>query len=196
MSYDGTKRSTCWSITINNPTQEDHDQTNNTEGHKWFKSFEGQIEQGEEGTHHIQGMLKTASVKWSVVKKAFPRAHIEPAKSVAALTKYVHKEDTKVAELEARKCATVATLNESLTRYWDDYTQCHNHVVAMTKETNEAPGLYLLDRLVNRLIIEGYYGVEYIGANPSVRATWKKYWESILYRAFQSKKGLNVEDVD
>lgn len=89
-----------WSITINNPTQEELAVWKTATEHHWVKEAVGQLEKGESGTPHIQGLLKTDKVRFSQVKKLFPRAHIEAARNVAALTKYVQKEDTRVAQLQ------------------------------------------------------------------------------------------------
>lgn len=186
MAALGSKRSTCWSITINNPEQSDHDATNNTSGWKDFVSFEGQVEKGENGTPHIQGMLKTKSVKFSVVKKYFPRAHIEIAKSQVALEKYVHKEDTRVSELGKTKCATVGDLNRVILDLYPSkpikgrYSPPHQRI--REKYNGKEIGICLLDEICCELMRQGYYGIEYICANPSVRTTWKKYWEGIVRR--------------
>lgn len=56
-----------------------------------------QIEKGENETEHLQGALYYKSArKFTVLKKKFPRAHIEAAKSAKAVAKYVQKEETRV----------------------------------------------------------------------------------------------------
>lgn len=188
---DGAKRGTCWSITINNPTDDDYKSAKNAMGWKDFISFEGQNEKGENGTPHIQGMLRTKSVKFSAVKKYFPRAHIELAKSPTALEKYVAKSETRVSELPKTKCATVNNLNSAILELWP-IAQYHNHlqtVLVYMREQygNENTGLHLLDEITRHLMDSGYYGVEYISANPSVRATWKKFWEHIVRREYAAQ---------
>jgi len=88
-----TIRSTCWSLTINNPTKDDVEQINLARQRGW--KVEGQLEKGLEGTQHYQLRLMTPQVRFSSVKKAFPRAHIEVARDPIALGKYVTKEATK-----------------------------------------------------------------------------------------------------
>lgn len=44
-------------------------------------------------------MVKTPQVRFSAVKKLFPRGHIEIARNPAALATYVGKEETRVGQL-------------------------------------------------------------------------------------------------
>ena len=69
-------RGTCWAITINNPTEED---MTTTLPAKW--TIIGQMEKGKDGTPHYQAMLTTPQVRFSAIKKVYPRAHIELAKT-------------------------------------------------------------------------------------------------------------------
>lgn len=79
-------RSRYWSLTINNPTQEDEEAIALARQRGW--KVEGQKEVGKEGTPHYQLCLDCSQQqRFSAVKKAFPRAHIEAAKSVVALKK-------------------------------------------------------------------------------------------------------------
>lgn len=193
---EGSKRSTCWSLTINNPTKEDFDAVKNHAGWKDFIRFEGQVEEGENGTPHIQGMLVTKSCKFSAVKKYYPRAHIEIARNKPALTNYVNKEETRIAELPKTQVATVVDLNSALIDILSNHEdkdirlstegwgfEC---IPLIEKRYGEDAGMRLLDMCVEYLIDTDHYGIEYIGANPSIRATWKKYWKSILKREFRN----------
>jgi len=114
---DTTIRGTHWSITINNPTEEDLDAWKNMTIHHWVKEVKGQLERGANGTPHIQGYLRTAQVRLSQIKAILPRAHIEQAKNVTALVKYVSKEDTRVASIEATKVATPQIVQTYLSDY-------------------------------------------------------------------------------
>lgn len=91
---DTTTRSSCWSITINNPTEEDRNQLKSPP--TWVKSCHHQDEIGDNGTLHIQGAVLTAQVRFSQLKKWLPRAHIEVARNRQALLKYVKKPETSV----------------------------------------------------------------------------------------------------
>lgn len=92
---DAKIRSTKWSMTINNPTDDDFARIKQAPSFiKWTKF---QQEVGEEGTPHIQAAVLTAQVRLSQMKKWQPRAHFEPAKNWEALLRYVEKTETAVA---------------------------------------------------------------------------------------------------
>jgi len=95
---DTTKKHKGWSITINNPTDED------IENYKaWCIGNDktvhacGQIEIGKEGTRHWQACFIVKNpVSFNPIKKRWPKAHIEPAKSYKDLAVYCKKKDTAV----------------------------------------------------------------------------------------------------
>jgi len=191
------KRSTCWSITINNPTAEEIEALKTLP--EWVKSFEGQVEKGEEGTEHIQGMLKTKSVKFYQVKKLMPRAHIEVARNEKALAKYVHKDDTRVDTLATTTNLAIVDIARSVGAVWnslsewkamlnkqyDDYDiEYPDASMAERAKAKLNIGEWTLDHLIKYLIKNGHTGVEYLGANPAVRMAWKKYYKEILNREF------------
>lgn len=191
-----TDRATAWSLTINNPTASDEEGIALARQRGW--RVEGQKEKGQEGTEHYQLLVKTPQVRFSAVKKAFPRAHIEVARNVRALEAYVNKEDTRLSELP-----TSQDKYPSLSRLWDlvcqylttrptTYTSgmCitedslrFRHTEHMTK-TEWA--LSYLDDAISHLIIQGYF-VESLGVNPQVRSAWTKYHSAIFKRSLCSQ---------
>ena len=183
-----SQRGTCWSLTINNPNTEDLECMKNPTGHKDFISCEGQQEIGENGTPHLQLMLKTKSMKFSAVKKLFPRAHIELARSANALQKYVHKDETRVGTIEPTRVATVATLNTAMMEVWPTIEEVDDYLENMTDDEMTRAGILILDKIAHYLIRKGYYGIEYIAANPSVRTTWKLFYNSIVYRQYNARQ--------
>lgn len=177
-----TQRATCWSITINNPVDSDYPAAD-TLPPGW--SYEGQIEQGEQGTTHYQGMLKTPQVRFSQVKKYFPRAHIEVAKNVVALKKYVHKTDTRLEEVPTVRSTTPTMWDyqDVIARLWDpeEFEKiCEQDTEAYDK--GDSPLVYV-DRLISREIRKGVKGIEYIAVNPLWRSAWKKFYKDIIFRA-------------
>lgn len=180
------ERATCWSITINNPTEEDL----NVDLPAGWK-LTGQLEKGEQGTEHYQGMLTTPQVRFSAVKKVIRRGHIEAAKNRKALEKYVHKEDTRVGTVQDRQ-SDIPTLFEYQTiiaEAWnqDEFLELVESPANQLTPENELAMRYV-DRLVARDIEENSRrGAEFIGINPMWRSSWKIFWRSIIKRHAASK---------
>lgn len=202
-----TGKASCWSITINNPTEEDFRQWEGMRGHSWVKEAIGQMEEGESGTRHLQGMLRTQHVRMSQVKRELPRAHIEPAKSETALRRYVQKEDTRVGRVPATRVANQQDLQRvlldlTLQRFYtfDDgfdlrtvnpeelQQNIESEVLRAWEEAHfresarYAFAETMLDSAVNHLVRQGFYGVEFVASNPQVRTTFKRYFTSIIIR--------------
>lgn len=139
MSNQTTQRSNCWSITINNPTPDDFEQIHLAQQRGWV--LLGQLEKGEvNGVTHIQAMLKTPQVRFSAVKKAFPRAHIEVARNPDALREYVTKEETKVGELPENINKALYPSIEELYRRYTNYLYSlsgHNDTVDQYRNSLE-----------------------------------------------------------
>ena len=176
-------RASCWSITINNPTQEDDAAIAALRRQPWFIEFKSQLEQGEEGTPHIQGMLRTSQQRFSAIKKALPRAHIEVARNAKALANYVAKDDTRIEKRE-EVSRDIPTLFEYQDRVAFELTE--EMVEAMweampEKEMGDA-ALAVVDGIVSRHIAAGGRGLEFIAINPMWRSSWKKFWRSIIKR--------------
>lgn len=187
-----TERATCWSITINNPTEQD---LKPTLPGGW--SMTGQIEKGTEGTEHYQGLLKTTQVRFTAVKKVFPRAHIEIARNRTALQKYVHKDETRVSLVDDHKSVipTLFDYQHTIAKRWDDnvfaeYLTDYNNDRMERIEKKEKVGDYdesepameYLDFMVSEDIRKGVLGIEYIAINPMWRSAWKKFWRSMIAR--------------
>lgn len=190
-----TQRATCWSLTINNPTADDEEQINLARQKGW--KVEGQLEKGEEGTPHYQMKVTTPQVRFSALKKAFPRGHIEVCRDPVALGKYVTKEATRLAELPTGQAAY-----PSLSRFWELIYQHYNtedrdgwdclsledratfYDEILDEEFTRTP-LVVLDRATRTLIANGYH-VESLAANPSTRSMWKLYARELIARSAKS----------
>lgn len=183
-----TERATCWSITINNPTEKD---LNPSLPAGW--SMTGQLEKGAEGTEHYQGMLKTMQVRFTAVKKVFPRAHIEIARNRKALEKYVHKDETRLATVADNKSPQVTLFDyqHQIARRWDDeefeeFKQVradYERQFPTTKhQEDDDIALDYLDKLVREDIEKGMIGIEFIAINPMWRSAWKKFWKAMVAR--------------
>jgi len=181
------ERSTCWSLTINNPTSQDEEEIALARQKGW--KVEGQLEKGEEGTVHYQLMVRTPQVRFAAVKKAFQRAHIEPARNASALQKYVSKQDTRLQGLQDTQ-----EKYPSLSRFWDLILEEFDSLnfldksawepdTLWEKETGRLPMLSLFDIAVERLIKRGYH-VESLAVNPATRSMFKLYWRSLFTRSW------------
>jgi len=181
-----TVKATCWSITINNPT--DDDMRIDMPGWK----LEGQFEVGKEGTRHFQGMLKTPHVRFSAVKKLLPRAHIEVAKNPQALQKYVHKDESRVDVYTPGDIPTIFQYQEVIATAWspDEWSRMIENV---SEEKIDDSAMLYLDILVKRDIESGKRGCEWIAINPMWRSSWKKFWRSIIKRHANEKAKLQEE---
>lgn len=167
-------RATCWSVTINNPLPADDENIARAKQKSGWK-VEGQLEKGENGTPHYQLMVKTPQTRFGSIKKAFPRAHIEIARNMKALSEYVHKEETKIGSLP---------LNDkypSLTALWELFDQ-YLRTDHQSIPDGEEDRLVLFDRFIGLYIELGYH-IETMGVNPQIRSAVKKYLPSLIFRA-------------
>lgn len=89
-------RGTWWSITINNPTDDDRQAL--LEPPENVRELIYQDEVGTTGTLHIQGCANTEQTRLASIKAWLPRAHLEVAykKSGAALKNYCTKSESAV----------------------------------------------------------------------------------------------------
>lgn len=179
-------RATKWSITINNPIERDEENISKARQQGW--SVEGQKEVGENGTEHYQLLVDTKKQqRFAAMKKAFPRAHIEVCRNVAALKKYVHKEETRVAELMSD--------NEqypSLQKLWDLFYKWlldNNHDWRYGSYSQQR-WLDLFDKFIENAIQNGYV-VETMAVNPQIRSCIKNYGYSIMWRSFNRIEDLH-----
>lgn len=190
-----TQRASVWSLTINNPVAGDWEAINLARQKGW--QVEGQIEKGQEGTEHLQLCCRTPQVRFSAVKRQFPRAHIEIARNPAALAAYVTKEETRVGQLP-----TGQDRYPSLSKFWDliftrmdewnwiDWSE--GVPTAWFKDAPNGEPLAKLDAVAGSLIEDGYY-VEGIASNPATRSAWKLWHWKIIARSYKTKSNPQIE---
>lgn len=200
----GSVKGTNWSITLNNPTKEDYESIESLKAMPWCKVWEGQLEHPEGGTLHIQARLKTERMRWGKIKDLLPRAHIEVANNVLALTNYVHKPDTRVAELPTiasrfmnvqqfypiLAARTVDRIADDIHESADDVRRIlrgsmmlreHSDRVAEWKKQYKV--LDLVRECAGQLIQEGVRGLEYIVTNPATKTMFKEFFWDIIVRS-------------
>lgn len=168
-------RASCWSVTINNPVQSDEYNIAQARQKGW--KVEGQLERGENGTPHYQLLVSTPQVRFSLVKKVFPRAHIEVARNRTALAAYVHKEETreKALTIDQSKYPSQLQIFRWFAFYYRD----------VKKDYPNKTNLEIFDLMCGQKIRQGFY----IGAecmNPQIRAFIKKFGDHVAHRELAS----------
>lgn len=168
-------RGTCWSVTINNPTKSDDEWIATARQKSGWKVY-GQREKGVEGTEHYQLMVTTPQVRFSALKKAFPRGHIELARDRTALSKYVQKEESRVAGLPVSQDAypSHSKLMAMFGEYFDRYGNEQGGV-----EDHEYLKVFRL--MIKEKIRQGYF-VEQYAVNPQILSLIKIYGRDIAFR--------------
>lgn len=173
------QRASCWSITINNPPEVIEC---NVPGWR----ITGQLERGaESGTLHFQGMLQTPQVRFSAVKREFPTAHIEVARSPKALKEYVKKDDTRVGEARYTSVLNMFQLQElicskfSRAYFYDTWCEGRWKYNLMTDDKKNKTFMDYIDYLTRQCITQdGIKSAEFISINPMWRSSWLKFgWE-------------------
>lgn len=176
-------RGTCWSVTINNPTPDDEDFIELARQRGW--QVDGQREKGAQGTEHYQLIVKTPQVRFSAVKKMFPRAHIELARNSKALETYVHKVESRTGELPSQ-----ADRYPSQKRFfelvWSVIIEDHTSGTFSSEFDRAANDrlripINALNRATDVLIRRGYV-VEGMASNPMTIAIWKQFHPALLAR--------------
>jgi len=190
-----SERGCCWSITINNPTESD------TKCDQPGWSLEGQYEVGAEGTRHFQGILKTGrQVRFSAVKRVFPRAHIEVARNRKALEAYVKKEETRVGEFAGTAIPNMFQFQDTIATDWDSKVFQERWMDEATaklyKHDINEMALAYVDELVAQHIVQGGRGLEFIAINPMWRSSWKKFWPYIIRRNARQDGEVQAEPED
>lgn len=185
-----TERASNWSVTLNmkNISQERcEDYIESAKGLGW--GIEGQIEEGDEGTRHYQLLVKTPQIRFSAVKKVFPTAHIEKARNITALKKYVHKSDTRVEEFK--------TVENRFVQFKDIRDKFFEWVLATyyTHEEVDLPEqdyMTIWDKFIGISITEGIE-CDVIGVNPQYRSCIMRYWKSYVRRQIDRQTDRQTE---
>lgn len=196
-------KASAWSVTINNPTADDLREWEQLKGYSWVREVKGQMERGENGTLHIQGFVKTQHIRFSQIKRALTRAHIEKARNEAALVNYVQKEETRVAAIPTAKIATQKDVQRRLMQMTlEKYLQggrentkegFYSWLELETVKNKHFPEIWL-DAAVKMLILDGYFGIEFVVSNPQVRTAFKKYFCEIIIREYGSSSQEHRDD--
>lgn len=187
-----TVRASNWSVTINmknvkKDTADSFIDYARTLG--W--TVNGQLEKGDkEGTEHYQLHVKTPQVRFSQIKKVFPTAHIEVARNVKALEKYVEKQETRIGSIPDADVSYVTPAKLWVMIYdlfntgdKDGWNECDDEVTLYRDSLKlDKDPLVFFDACVSIFIRQGY-SVEALAVNPAIRSIWKKFYKDILFRS-------------
>lgn len=189
---EGTKRASCWSVTINNPGAKDEEEIHLARSKGW--KVEGQLEKGAEGTPHYQLIVKTPQVRFSAVKKQFSRGHIEIARNPIALEQYTTKPETRIGQLPvgSESYPSVSKMYQLIVEYINE----RNYLDATgstwwTKESGNKSEMDIFDEAVGVLIARGYF-VEVHAMNPAVRGAWKRWHFEVIERTLRVQESQEV----
>lgn len=202
MSEHKDVRGTAWSITYYPPTDSMDREISLREVEEYVKrplapgwQVTGQFEQCPRTLrYHYQGMLKTPQVRWRAVKNAMAPAHFEKANSKAALTKYVHKEETRVATVaDSEKIPTLFEYQDIIAALWqwDEYRELAEAPANSLTNPNELAMRYVDSLVAYDIETNGRRGAEFIGINPMWRSSWKLFWRSIIHRHASSHQTVH-----
>lgn len=177
-----TERATVWSITQQVADEDEAKEFMARQSPPGWR-LEGQVERAPTtGKLHLQLLLKTPQVRFSAVKKQYPQAHIEVARDDKALARYVHKDESRVMGVEHTATPTVWDFNGMVLEKWDcEEFEKFAKVTEWNRATDEMAMTYV-DKLIGELIESGVRGAEYMGVNPMIRSSWKKFWRQMVYR--------------
>lgn len=189
-------RASWWSITLNNPTDEDRNRIQNPPS--WVKAIHFQEEVGAEGTPHIQGALNTAQVRFSQVKGWLSRAHIEIARNKEALLKYVKKTETAIAGTQRviqgdyltmdKALLSVASYKWNLTEWLMEGDRTEREVVEWKRKE--------FWNAVNSILLEKP-GIVGLLTNPQIERAWihtRETWIQLLDR--QDRQTENTVEIN
>jgi len=193
-----TSRSSCWSLTINNPTSDDEEALNLARQRGW--RVDGQKEVGKEGTPHYQLILHTGQVRFAAVKKLFPRAHIEPARNSAALAAYVKKDDTRAGSLPSQQ-EMYPSQKRFFELIWDEIynnPECFENY-GFKVETKRFYGDKGTSKrafyTATRELIRRGYVVENLASNPMTLNSWDLFAYALLDRKIAGETMRQTDEI-
>lgn len=171
MKQDTDTRATAWSVTLFNGEEK----TDLPEGWK----LEGQMEAcPDTGKQHYQGFLKTKQVRFSSVKKVFPKAHIEKARDEVALQKYVHKKATRVAPAPKTGSLNFTKFFEDVFEYCWDLTDRHDMQTVATLMHDvkmDGTGSWLNETVACMIKAGGTWDYAHRATDPKIKAMWNRF---------------------
>lgn len=195
---------TYWSVTINNPDDNDYLIIRNPNS-KYIREMVWTPEVGEEGTKHIQGWVRfQRNQGMGFVKKLYPRAHLKPCSKddyAENCHNYAQKDDETTAgphhislfdPLPANDTLLYKVLDRAFERLVErdmfireEYTQSGERIFI-----NGYNGIHLkmLDTpFVEQQMVMEKSGLEKIFCSPAYDKMKQTFWRQILFRIYKEK---------
>lgn len=174
------ERHSAWSLTLFNNEWKDFQHST------W--DLEGQEELcPETGKLHYQGMLHTGQVRWSAVKKVFPKAHIEPCRDPVALRKYVHKEATRApAPRTGRTMNRDKFFADVFEHMWNSDADHMEEDIKTDRHCN-----LLLQVVEQMLMAGGDWSYSYMAMNPQTKQLWERF-RNVYYTSWREEYENNI----
>jgi len=195
---------TYWSITINNPDENDYLIVRNPNP-KYVREMVWTPEiGGAEGTPHIQGWIRLQrNQSQAFVKKIYPRAHIKPCRKDdynENCHAYAQKNDETTAgnhhiTLNDPLPANDTLLYKVLDAAAERAIQLHGSYQAMWAKYG--PQMFMMPEItfkkletdvIEREMITEKSGLEKIFISPVYEKMKSKYWREILFRTYTHKQ--------
>lgn len=185
-----TVKASWWSITINNPTDEDRAALSAENWPPFVKGVDYQYEVGNDGTLHIQGALNTAQVRFSAVKGWLKRAHIEAARNRAALLKYVKKQETAVPGTQTSEKREYLTMEAALKKLANFYEPASFERVEQLRYDSKKVAVESYWKAVNKLLLEDTSLIQ-LYSNPQMLRAW--VYTKNVWLEYKNASGTNIE---
>ena len=147
--------------------------------------FDGQDEVGESGTHHHQFWVNTKKqVRFSAVKKVFPKCHIEKANDINKVKSYCKKVATRQKTSQTNSDSqddkyTTKMFWEDLARIWPDF-----------KDTSEDE-MECFDS-ATRCLIDSDIPCWMLAVQPQVRKAFQLYGTRIMAQYARKDEDKNI----
>lgn len=200
---------TYWSITINNPDENDYLIVRNPNP-KYVREMVWTPEiGGEEGTPHIQGWIRLQrNQSQAFVKKIYPRAHLKPCRKDdynENCHRYAQKNDDTTAgnhhitindPIPASDTILYKVLEQGFELMMERRSFLRDHYeqggIKDVIQRIDVRGLYT--DIVERDMIMKTAGLEKIFISPAYEKMKSKYWREILIRIYTHKEDADLHD--
>jgi len=193
MKQDTDTRATAWSVTLFNGEEK----TDLPEGWK----LDGQMEAAPEtGKLHYQGFLKTKQVRFSTVKKVFPKAHIEKARDEVALKKYVHKKATRVAAAPRATSMNFTKFFEDVFEYaYEQTDKTGDSILGVAELLHEVKmdgqGYWLQETVALMIRAGATWDYAAKATDPKIRAMWIRFRTSFMSSWLEERERAENESL-